>query len=63
MVPVADWPTAHYISAFFNNKVNVLDVEDYVSRDTILDTGYVPRDTIVMFNKNFAAAIKSTRDI
>ena len=45
--------TTHYTPAFINNKVGVLDVEDFVPCDIILDTSAAK----VMLSKSFTAAI------
>lgn len=52
MVLVVDRPSTNYTPTFIYNANGVLDVEGYVPRETILDTGAAK----VMLSKNFAAA-------
>ena len=48
-----DLLTTHYTSVYIDTKTGVLDVEGYVPKEAILDTGA----TKVMMSKNYAAAM------
>ena len=52
-VAEADLLTTHYTPVYIDTKTGVLDVEGYVPKEAILDTGA----TKVMISKNFAAAM------
>ena len=52
-VAEVDLITTHYIPVYIDIKTGVLDVEGYVPKEAILDTGA----TKVMISKNFAAAM------
>ena len=53
MVVAADREKTHYTLAYIDNSKGVLDVEGYVPKDTIVDTGAAK----VMLSKTFAAAM------
>ena len=53
VVAVADWPSTHYTLVCINNLKDILDVEGYVRKETIADTGAAK----VRLSKTFAAAI------
>ena len=53
-VPEVDLPNIHCTPMYIDNIAGVLDVNGYVPKGTILDTGA----TKVMINKTFAAALK-----
>ena len=53
LIPVNDRPSTFYTPAFINNTDGVLDVEGYVPRETIIDTGAAK----VMISKSFAIAM------
>ena len=53
VVPVADRPSTHHTPAYFNNIYDILDVEGYVPRENILETGAQK----VMLRKAFATAM------
>ena len=48
-----DLLTTHYTPVYLDTKTGVLDVEGYVPKEAILDTGA----TKVMMSKNFAATM------
>ena len=48
-----DLMTTHYTPVYIDTKTGVLDVEGYVPKEAILDTGA----TKVMMSKTFAAAM------
>ena len=54
VVPEADQATTNYTTAYIDNKHGILDVEGYVPKETILDTGA----TKVMLSQTFAAAMR-----
>ena len=53
-VPEAARSTTHYGPVYINTRQKMLDVEGYVPKEAILDTGA----TKVMLSKNFAAAMQ-----
>ena len=53
-IPEADRESIHYTLVYIDNKNGVLDVEGYVPKEAILDTGA----TKFMLNKTFAAAME-----
>ena len=53
-VPEADLPNIHCTPVYLDNEGGALDVNGYVPKETILDTGA----TKVMISKTFAAALK-----
>ena len=53
VVAAAERANVHYTPAFLDNTKGVLDVEGYVPKETILDTGAAK----VMLSKTFAAAM------
>ena len=53
VVAAADRGTTNYTPAYIDNKKGVLDVEGYVPKETILNTGAAK----VMLSKTFAAAM------
>ena len=54
MIPEADRATTNYTPAYIDNTHGVLDVEGYVPKEAILDTGA----TKVMLSQTFAAAMQ-----
>ena len=52
-VAEVDLLTTHYTPVYIDTKLGILDVEGYVPKEAILDTGA----TKVMVSKNFAAAM------
>ena len=52
-VAKVDLLTTHYTPVYIDTNNSVLDVEGYVPKEAILDTGA----TKVMLSKNFAAAM------
>ena len=53
-VPESDRATTNYTPAYVDNKNGILDVEGYVPKEAILDTGA----TKVMLSRTFAAAMQ-----
>ena len=54
VVAAEDRENIHYTPAYIDNSKGVLDVEGYVPKDTIVDTGAAK----VMLSKTFAAAMR-----
>ena len=54
MIPEANRATTNYTPAYIDNTHGVLDVEGYVPKEAILDTGA----TKVMLSQRFAAAMQ-----